>query len=226
MTVETAPAMRASRFRVARSRGAASGVLLLVLGAWAALVPMFGPYLDLKYTPMPNSTWHWTAARGWLEVLPGAVVFVAGVLLMISASRVMTSFAAWLAAAGGAWLVVGPSFAGPLGIGLGIPNPASSSTMRAWDAVLFFYGVGVLTAFVAGLALGRLTITSMRDMQAAERRLAAEEAAAATDYPAHDGSGRHQQPETSPVADGRPDVEQPTRTDEPSYASMAPRRIG
>jgi hypothetical protein len=170
--------MRASRYRVARTRGVASGTLLVLLGAWAALAPFIGPYLDLAYTPQPNTAWHWTAARGWLEVLPGAVVAVAGLLLMLSASRVLTSFAAWLAAAGGAWLVVGPAASAPLKIDLGTPDPTSRRSLQALEQILFFYGVGALIAFLAGLALGRLTVKSVRDVRAAERRLAAEDAAA------------------------------------------------
>ena len=170
--------MRASRYRVARSRGAASGALLLLLGAWAALVPFIGPYLNVAYTPQPDTAWHWTAARGWLEVLPGAVVAVAGLLLIVSASRVLTSFGAWLAAAGGAWLLVGPALSGPLEINLGSPDPTSRRSVQSLAQLLFFYGIGAVIVFVAGLALGRLTVNSVRDVRAAERRLAEEDAAA------------------------------------------------
>ncbi|EUA34713.1 hypothetical protein I552_5502 [Mycobacterium xenopi 3993] len=51
-----------------RSRGAITGLLLVLLGAWGALIPFVGPYLDFAYTP--NQPWTWTAARGWLEVFP------------------------------------------------------------------------------------------------------------------------------------------------------------
>src|SRR4051812_49607940 len=98
--------IRASRTRVPRTRGALSGVLLILLGAWAALIPFIGPYFNFAYTPRPNDAWYWTSARGWLEVLPGAAVFLGGLLLLFSASRVVTLFGGWLAAAGGAWLIV------------------------------------------------------------------------------------------------------------------------
>src|SRR5438876_1264382 len=106
MTATMGPSIRASRFRVPRTRGAASGALLVLLGAWAALAPMIGPYFNLAYTPAANSAWYWTAARGWLEVLPGLVVILGGLLLLASASRAVTMVGGWLAAAGGAWLVV------------------------------------------------------------------------------------------------------------------------
>ena len=67
---------RGSRMRMPRSRGAASGIFLVVLGAWGALIPFIGPYFDFAFTP--NQSWVWTMGRGWLEVLPGAVAALGG----------------------------------------------------------------------------------------------------------------------------------------------------
>lgn len=147
-----------------------SGVLLVVAGAWAALVPFFGPYINLAYTPAPNDAWHWTADRGWLSVAPGAAAFLGGLLLVFSASRVVTSLGGWLAAAGGAWLIVGPPLANTLNLNLGVPDPTSSTGVQALTALLFFYAIGAAIVLLAGLALGRLSIRSLRDVQAAQRR--------------------------------------------------------
>jgi hypothetical protein len=217
MTTDMSTSIRASRRRVPRSRGAMSGFLLLVLGAWAALAPMIGPYFDVAYTPDPNDAWNWTAARGWLEVLPGAATFLGGLLLLMSASRAMTMFGGWLAAAGGAWLIVGPPLADAMNIALGTPEPAGGTTHRAFDAVVLFYGVGAVILFVAAAGIGRLSVISMRDVQAAERRAAAEDAdvAAMTNYPpappaneATEGervdSGRHRGQEQVAADDERP----------------------
>jgi hypothetical protein len=178
MTKDTHTAsVRASRYRVPRTRGAMSGLLLLILGAWAALAPMIGPYFNVAYTPAPNDAWHWTAARGWLEVLPGAAAFLGGLLLLVSSSRVMTMFGGWLAAAGGTWLIVGPTLADPLNLDLGTPDPSSSSGLQTLDTLLLFYGVGAAILFVAAAALGRLSVVSVRDVRAAERRVADEQQA-------------------------------------------------
>jgi hypothetical protein len=168
--------IRASRLRVARSRGALSGAALIILGAWAALVPFFGPYFDFAYGP--NRTWEWTAARGWAEVLPGAVAFFAGLLLLMSSHRVVAMVGAWLGAAAGVWLVVAPSLAGTIDLTLGVPNPASSTGVRALEAIAYFYGVGAAILFFGAVALGRLSVHGLRDVRAAERRVAAEQAAA------------------------------------------------
>jgi hypothetical protein len=50
--------------RVPRTRGALSGVLLVLLGAWGALVPFIGPYFQLAYTP--GNVWVYTPhGCGW-----------------------------------------------------------------------------------------------------------------------------------------------------------------
>jgi hypothetical protein len=178
MTMETTTAnTRMSRMRVPRSRGALGGFLVLILGAWAAIVPFIGPYLNFAYTPATNTAWHWTAARGWLEVAPGAAAFLGGLLMLVSASRAVASFGGWLAVAGGAWLVVGPPLAGVLSLNMGTPDPTSSTGVQAMEALFFFYAVGAAIILFAALALGRLSVLSLRDARAAERRAAAESAA-------------------------------------------------
>jgi hypothetical protein len=206
MTADMTPSIRASRLRVPRSRGAVGGALLMVLGAWAALVAFIGPYFNLAYTPRPNDAWHWTAARAYLEMLPGAAALLGGLLLILSTSRLTASFGGWLAAAGGAWLIVGPPLADVLDIKLGTPDPASGKDAQAAEMLLLFYAVGAAMLFFAAIALGRLSVHSVRDVRAAERRTAAEEAAVAeerrrimseTPPPAYQGpadAGRHQDP--------------------------------
>ena len=75
--------------RVPRSRGAMSGVLLVLLGAWGALIAFIGPYFDYSYRS--DATWDWTSQRGWLEVLPGVVTMVGGLVLLRSGSRIGAS---------------------------------------------------------------------------------------------------------------------------------------
>src|SRR5258706_3187019 len=62
--------------RVSRSRGALSGVLLVLLGIWGGLIPLVGPYVNYAYTP--NHAWRITSGRIWLEVLPAAGALLGG----------------------------------------------------------------------------------------------------------------------------------------------------
>ena len=73
------------RLWIPRTRGAGSGILLVLLGAWGALIPFIGPYVSLSFTP--DGAWTWTAGRGWLEVLPGAAAALGGLLLQGSGNR-------------------------------------------------------------------------------------------------------------------------------------------
>jgi hypothetical protein len=157
-------------FQVPRSRGALSGVVLLALGIWGALICFVGPYFSFAFTP--DRAWQWTSARGWLEVLPGTVTFVGAVLLLISTNRVSATFGAWLSAAGGAWFIVGPQLADLLKLGSPGTPTGKSSGLRAIESLAFFAGLGTLIVFVAASALGRLSIRSVRDLRAAQRRRA------------------------------------------------------
>ena len=162
---------RGGRMRIPRSRGAASGFLLILLGAWGALIPFVGPYFDFAYTPEQESTW--TTARGWLEVLPGVATVVGGLLLFTSRNRATAMLGGWLTVVAGAWFVVGRAFAGLLGLGdVGAPV-AATDTKRVWLELTYFYGLGALIIFLGALALGRLSIRSARDVQYAQRPIAA-----------------------------------------------------
>ena len=154
--------------RVARSRGALSGLLLVLLGLWGALIPFIGPMFDFAFTP--DTSWTWTSGRFWLEVLPGAAAVVGGLMLMVTANRAVGVFAGYLASAAGAWFVVGPTlgrlWGGPEGAA---GSPVGSTARQVWEQISFFSGLGVVILFFAAQALGRFTVRSVRDVRAAEK---------------------------------------------------------
>jgi len=51
----------AGKLRVPRSRGAMTGLLLVLLGAWGGLIAFIGPYFHYAYTP--DSAWTYTSGR-------------------------------------------------------------------------------------------------------------------------------------------------------------------
>jgi hypothetical protein len=150
----------AGMLQMRRSRGLASGFLLVLLGLWGALIPFVGPYFHFAYTP--DSGWTYTTARLWLEILPGAAVFLGGVLLIIATSRYVALFGAMLAAAAGAWFVLGTTLS-PLWnnhVTLG-GSPASATVyMRIMEQLGFFSALGVVIVFIAGMAIGRIASVS------------------------------------------------------------------
>jgi hypothetical protein len=195
---------RLGRLRMPRSRGAVSGLLLIILGAWGALIPFVGPYFNFAYPP--DQEWTWTAVRGWLEVLPGVATVAGGLLLIGSRNRVNAMFGGWLAALAGAWFVVGSAFAPVLRIGTVGDPVASTDAKRAFLEVSYFSGLGALIVFLGGAVLARLTARLARDVQPAEPTEFVAPAAPAEPVE----SAPEPSPELSSSATTTPQEEQPT----------------
>jgi hypothetical protein len=158
------------RLHMPRSRGAASGLLITLLGIWGGLIPFVGPSFDFSFTP--DGTWQWTTGRLLLEVLPAAATVLGGLAMMGSASRISGSAGAWLAAAAGAWFVMGQWFSMLWNNGVmqaGEPTATSAGGQVA-EWVGFFLGLGVLIVFLAAMALGRMSLVSVRDARIARER--------------------------------------------------------
>jgi hypothetical protein len=155
------------RMHVRRSRGVVTGFLLLVLGICGALVPFVGPEFGFSYTP--DLSWHFTWGRFWLEVVPGAATALGGLWLLGTSNRVTGSLGGWLAAAGGAWFVVGQVVSELWNDGspaAGSPTATTTSGQVA-EHLVFFTGLGVVIVFLAAFALGRLSVVGVRDVRSA-----------------------------------------------------------
>jgi hypothetical protein len=139
-----------------RSRGAFSGFLLMLLGLWGALIPFVGPYFHYAYTP--DKAWTYNTARLWLEILPGAAVFLGGFLLMIAARRHSALFGAVLAVAAGAWFSLGTMLS-PLWnhhVTLAGSPAAATQYTRIMEQLGFFSALGVVVVLIAATAFGRI----------------------------------------------------------------------
>ncbi|OBK85651.1 hypothetical protein [Mycobacterium sp. 1165178.9] len=165
-----------------RSRGAVSGLLLVILGAWGALIPFVGPHFNFAYTP--DRDWAWSTARGWLEVAPGAAAVLGGLLLVVAGNRVAAMLGGWLAVLAGAWFVVGGQVAPLLGIGSAGDPIAATDRKRAVLEVTYFSGLGALIVFVGGVALAGTAARLARDVHP----LAADRAAAPAVEPYRDST--------------------------------------
>jgi hypothetical protein len=138
-----------------------------------------GPYFDYSFGT--NSTWHYTADRLWLNILPGALALLGGLLLIAAARRPSGTLGGWLAVTAGAWFVIGPAVsltwesggpgAGPIG------RPLFGSTRQMLELVGYFYGLGALIialgAFAAGRFVSRPLVRGRPAMVAAPGRRAA-----------------------------------------------------
>jgi hypothetical protein len=123
-----------------------------------------GPYFHSGFTP--DVVWHLTTVRVYASVLPGAVVLLAGLVVLATRTRWFGGFAAVVAAAAGAWFVVGRDIM--LVLNSAASNSvgdliATSPTRQLLTQVAAFTGVGLLIMFFAALALGRQSIAAHRD---------------------------------------------------------------
>lgn len=161
--------------RVPRSRGALSGVLLILLGAWGALIAFIGPYFHYAYTP--DRAWVYNSDRLWMEILPGVAVLLGGLIVLAAATRPVAMFGAWLASLGGAWFVVGRplstlwTFGGTPAAGTAV----GGTVPRAMENIGFFTGLGVVIIFFAAMALGRFTVIGVREATRAAQEAEAEQ---------------------------------------------------
>ena len=163
--------------RLPRSTGALSGLLVILLGIWGALVPFFGPYFHYAFGSY--QTWHYTSERLWLCIIPGAVAAIGGLMLLRSAHRTSGLLGGWLALAAGAWFAIGPSISllwhsagNPIGA------PMGGHTRQAIEWLGYFSGLGVLIAALAAFAMGRYY---SRPRLVEEAAVAADDAVAAHD---------------------------------------------
>ena len=147
-----------------RRRGAASGLLIFVLGAWCAAVPFVGPLFNL--TIGPDQAFDMTTGRFWLSLVPGLVAALGGLMLMRSANRASATLGAQVAMAGGIWLVVGPTVSMLWNDGvMQTGQPAGGTSRQVLELLLYFYGTGAAITALAGIAFGRVSARHAGDVE-------------------------------------------------------------
>jgi hypothetical protein len=154
--------------RIPRSRGAVSGLLLVIMGLWGGLIPFVGPYFNFAIGR--NHAWTWSTGRLWLDILPGAAAVIGGLMLMGSANRASGGLGAWIALAGGAWFVIGPVMSMLWNHGVPQTGIAHGGTgRRTLEELTYYYGLGAAIAAVSSFAMGRMSVLSVRDAEIAGR---------------------------------------------------------
>src|ERR1700744_2628368 len=154
---------RTTGLRMPRSRGAVCGLLLVILGAWGALIPFVGPHFNFAYTP--DQAGAWSSAPGWLGGLPGVATVLGGLLLIFAGNRVSAMLGGWLAVLAGAWFVIGSEVAPLLKIGSPGDPVAATDRKRAVLEISYFSGLGALIVLVGGVVLARTAVRLARDVE-------------------------------------------------------------
>lgn len=136
-------------------RARVAGALLLIVGAWGALVPFIGP--TFGYTMGSAHAWAWTESHATLHFAPGAATMI-GALFLLGGRGVSQRLGAGLAAVAGTWFLIGPALH-PIwaGSGMGMMGMMSgSATSNALSDIGYHYGTGAAIALLAGYAWGAL----------------------------------------------------------------------
>ena len=139
------------------------------------------------------------------------VAVIGGVPAGESRNRATAMLGGWLSVVAGAWFVVGRVMATTLTIGE-IGRPVAETDIKAaWLELTYFYGLGALIVFLGAMALGRLSVRSVRDVGHARR------AARTVDRRCRGRPGRRVQPVTGPQwRRGAPPVDSARAAHEPA----------
>jgi hypothetical protein len=152
--VAAADAPRTRAMRLPRTTGALSGMLIIVLGVWGALVPFIGPYFHYAFGSY--TSWHFTTNRLWLDILPGVAAVIGGLMLLSSSRRSSGVLGGWLAIAAGVWFAIGPVVSlwwHAAGYPIGVP--AGGHVRQGLEWLGYFFGLGAAITGLAAFAMGR-----------------------------------------------------------------------
>jgi hypothetical protein len=125
------------------------GLLILLLGAWVIVAALLGPIFNFGF--FNDDTWNFSTKQWELQLIPGIVAVVGGLLLMLPSSG-SGSFGALLAFLAGAWLIVGP-VTYPLWSS-GDVHTFGKEGMKTLRWIGHFYGPGGLLLYFSGYAHG------------------------------------------------------------------------
>jgi hypothetical protein len=158
---------RRSVLAIPRTRGMITGLCLVVLGVWGGIIPFVGPYFG--YAFISHQAWHFTYGRLWLSILPGVATLLGGLMLLRAGNRITAAFAGWVAAAAGAWFVIGPEVSRLWNHGFSqTGKPLGGYVRQTFEWLGYHYALGTAVALLAAFAIGRVSVTAARDVLAAE----------------------------------------------------------
>src|ERR687886_2523057 len=128
------------------------GLLIALLGAWVIVAALIGPMFNFGF--FNDHSWNWSTKQWELQLIPGAVAVLGGLLLM-APSAGSGSLGALLAFAAGGWLVVSPVLY-PLWSS-GNVHTFGTEGMKALRWIGHFYGPGGLILYFSGVGHGLLS---------------------------------------------------------------------
>jgi hypothetical protein len=154
--------------RIPSIRGVITGAVIGALGLWSVLVPLVGPYFGYALSPLGPWTMPWAAL--WLQIVPGVVLLLGGVLLVSTQRRLAGLAVGALAAATGVWLAIGSALWSWTPAGVLVGGVAAGGGASAAEQIGMASGLGAVVTLLAGLAVGRFSVRGTRDVAAAHQQ--------------------------------------------------------
>ena len=127
------------------------GLLIALLGGWVIAAALVGPLFNFGF--FNDKTWVFSREQWVLQLIPGIVAVIGGLLLMTPSSG-SGSLGALLAFLAGGWLILGPVVY-PLWTS-GTPHTFGSEGMQTLRWIGHFYGHGGLILYFSGYGHGLL----------------------------------------------------------------------
>lgn len=158
---------RSGVLEIPSRRGTGAGALLVLLGIWGGIIPFIGPLFDYRMDSL--GAWEMSWDRLLLNILPGIAVLLGGIMLIIAADRISASAATWLALAGGAWFLIGPSASLLWGSSVDASVGTGSNVERFLVQLGYFYGLGAVIVALAAGSWARVMVRTARDSRLLER---------------------------------------------------------
>jgi hypothetical protein len=165
-----------ARHRLPATGTAVIGAMVILIGAWAGLVPFIGPVF--AFSADGSTSWTWTVPHAVLWAVPGAVAVEMGLLLLLMVpraaagrARATSVWAGVLLAASGAWLVCGLFVWPVIGNQVEAFRPASPLRELAYRAG-WELGPGLTLVLLGGCAIGtalRARIVTTKTAPVSER---------------------------------------------------------
>jgi hypothetical protein len=132
------------------------GIVAMLVAAWGAVAPFAGP--EFGFVADRAVAWQWSVTSACLGLGPGAVAFVAALVLVAALTRTSYArradvwFLGFVVTLCGAWFVVG-QYAWPVIYGRLYIAP-SNATHFMWKELAFAIGPGVILVFCGAVFMG------------------------------------------------------------------------
>jgi hypothetical protein len=148
-----------ARFEIGRLGIGTVGALTVLISAWGGIIPYVGPLFG--YSADGAGSWEWNLSHAVLNLVPGAIGFFIGLLILgetrgvvVGRGRVSLAMAGSIALVCAAWFVVGP-LAWPVITHNGAYFVSSVAPLRGLEnQVGYSLGTGLILAACGAFTIG------------------------------------------------------------------------